>query len=318
MIDKEVVRKARQTDLTAFLSMKGEPIKRIGQRYTHKDHDSLIIKGNMFYWNSRQEKGNSLDFVRLYYGWDFERAVQELTGVVVPKMEYKAPQSKTVDFTRAKDRKQVIAYLCQTRKIDYDIVKNLLASYYISQDEKNNVVFKAFNENGEFVDGEVVGTNSKVRYKNVLDGTSGYGFNVTIGEPKKTLFFESCIDLLSYWTKYKDKISEHRLVSLSGVREDIFSNTLKSFSIPTNLVYLCVDRDKAGEEFVKAIQSKYEGVKTHLPPSGYKDWNDVLRGNSQSMDEWKNEINNIKNEKEKNIDTLSNVVKTKTLSHKRE
>ena len=76
-METELIRQARQTDLVAYLISRGEPLKRIGANYVHKDHDSLFIKGNMFTWYSRGKQGNSVDFLMLYYEMNFREAVSE-------------------------------------------------------------------------------------------------------------------------------------------------------------------------------------------------------------------------------------------------
>lgn len=236
----------------------------------------------MFYWNSRQTKGNSLDFVMLFYGWSFEKAVGELTEDL--KKKELAGQGKKgeekqrpLHISERQNLKRTIAYLCRTRKISYSLVKKLIEGHYISQDDRGNIVFKIYDEMGKLVGAELVGTLSTVRFKGIATGTKvGYGFNVAVGKPEKTLFFESPIDLLSFWTLNEKQLIAHRLVSLAGLREDIFQNILQCFSISPETVYLCVDNDQAGKAFIQAIQNKYSTIKTYIPKIE-KDWNDLLK-----------------------------------------
>lgn len=281
-IEQSVIKQARQTDLPAFLVSQGEPLKRRGKRYQHRDHDSLWMSGNMFYWNSKQEKGNSLDFVMLYYEWDFKRAIRELTGFDRPK-ENPAGQGglegdKPFGYIPAPDCKRAIAYLCKTRKIEYPLVKKLIESHHIAQDEKGNVVFKIYDELGELIGAELVGTLTQYRFKGMAANTkAGYGFNVTKGKPEKNLFFEAPIDLLSFWSMNKNKIMAHRLISLAGLRKDILLNAIQTFKMAPQSVYICVDNDLAAQAFIKQAQGEIKGVKTYLPPTPCKDWNDVLQ-----------------------------------------
>jgi hypothetical protein len=217
-----------------------------------------------------------------FYGWSFEKAVQELTENF--KKEEQAGQrtegeeeQKFLHINENKDNKRAIAYLCQTRKIGYGLVKKLIEDHYISQDNHGNIIFKIYDEKGDLVGAELCGTLSEVRFKSIAEGTQlGYGFNVSIGEPTKTLFFESPIDLLSFWTLNEKRLTAHRLVSLAGLRVDIFQNILERFCIPPGTAYLCVDNDPAGKAFIKTIQSKYSTIKIYIPTT-VKDWNDLLR-----------------------------------------
>ena len=70
------IMKARDVDLLSYLEKKGETFVKEGQYYRHTKHDSLLIKGNMYAWNSRNETGYGAVGVgqRLYGGaWPQDR-----------------------------------------------------------------------------------------------------------------------------------------------------------------------------------------------------------------------------------------------------
>lgn len=275
-ISSNLLKQARQTDLASYLLSRGENIKKVGTRWEHKTHDSLIIKRNMFFWNSRQEKGNSIDFLILFYGLTFDAAVEELTKNTFICSDDE--ETKGFDLHYNNNLKKTIAYLCKTRMIDYSIVRELIENKYINQDEKGNVVFKIYDELGELVGAELVGTNSNIRFKGVATGTKyGYGFNIKIGEPKKALFFESAIDLISFYQIHKDKLKNNILISLSGLKENIFSNMLLKYAVSSFNAFLCVDDDYAGDEFIVLIKGKYDAIKVYRTDKGIKDWNEMLK-----------------------------------------
>jgi len=58
-ISKDVVRQARQADLAGYLLRIGVSLVADGKRYRHTEHDSLIFTNNAYFWNSRQDRGNS-------------------------------------------------------------------------------------------------------------------------------------------------------------------------------------------------------------------------------------------------------------------
>ena len=62
-MNKELIQKARQTNLAEYLTSIGIPLKREGNRYRHKEHESLIFTENAYYWNSKQQKGNAIDYL---------------------------------------------------------------------------------------------------------------------------------------------------------------------------------------------------------------------------------------------------------------
>lgn len=125
MINKDTIRQARQTDLVAYLINRGEPLKRVGANYVHREHDSLYIKANMFVWYSQGKKGNSIDFLMIYYGMTFKQAVEALTGAELPTPNY-TPQERTASPQRATDEKRVIAYLCKRRGLENRLIFALI------------------------------------------------------------------------------------------------------------------------------------------------------------------------------------------------
>jgi len=280
-IEQSIIQQARQTDLPRFLLDRGEPLRKVGKRWEHRIHDSLIISGNMFYWNSRQKKGNSLDFVMLYYGWSFHQAIQELTasGYTKPVSDIVVAK-KPFSVSKGTNIKRVIAYLCKTRNIDYAVVKFFLSRHLLGLDDKGNIVFKIFNEVNELVGAELCGTLSDVRFKGFAEGSlDGYGFNIVFGNPKSALFFESAIDLMSFFQLNKSKIKDAILVSMSGLKENIISHCLEIYNLSPCNAFLCVDNDAAGDEFIKFLQANYDGVTPYRPPIGFKDWNELMSTN---------------------------------------
>ena len=125
MINQSLIIQARQSNLATYLLNKGEPLKRVGKNYTHKQHDSLYIKDNMFVWYSQDKKGNSVDFLMIYYGMTFKQAVEALTGAELPTPNY-TPQERTASPQRATDEKRVIAYLCKRRGLENRLIFALI------------------------------------------------------------------------------------------------------------------------------------------------------------------------------------------------
>ncbi|MCF2132025.1 hypothetical protein L1I79_37240, partial [Strepomyces sp. STD 3.1] len=64
--------KAKEADLLSYLESRGETFKKEGRYYRHTEHDSLIIRDNMYAWNSRNEKGyGAINFAKMYYNLSF-------------------------------------------------------------------------------------------------------------------------------------------------------------------------------------------------------------------------------------------------------
>jgi len=276
MIDQELIRKARQTNLVAYLTAKGENLQRIGKNYIIQEHDSLYIKGNMFIWYSQNKQGNPIDFLMCYYGMTFQQAVEELTSKALTDTQtplYK-PSEPLQATTRATDEKRVIAYLCKRRGLKNSIIFDLIKQGKLFQDTNGNCNFVICDWNEKPIGEEKVGTGN-TRYK-LISTHSGYGFHTTYGSPSDILYFESAIDLLSCYQIYQDKLTHHLLVSLGGLNSSIIQELHK---LKPNLKHwLCVDNDQAGFDFISKMKLKFAELRTFQPPQNFKDWNDYLCG----------------------------------------
>jgi hypothetical protein len=290
---KEQTRRARQANLAEYLLRQGEPLVRVGQRYRHKEHDSLVFTENAYYWNSRGETGNAIDYLVRHMGMDFKTALYELTlteleatGATEP-----TPAKKVFEFGNIiiePDMRRTVAYLCKSRGIDYNTVKQLIADKLLFQEaHTNNIIFPMYDETGGIVGAETCGTLTDKRFKGIKP-ESEYGYGYSIQGNKETqyaLFFESAVDLLSFidieFLKNKP-IDSTLLVSMAGLKDNVITHTLNRRNEPLQPV-LCVDNDKAGVEFVERVRAQIKGIKAHLPQPQYKDWNEQLKAMRESM-----------------------------------
>jgi hypothetical protein len=283
---REQIKQARQANLAEYLIRQGVPLERVGQRYRHKEHNSLVFTENAYYWNSRGETGNAIDYLIRHLGMDFKTALYELTltetqtnaDIVIRKREI-------FDFTQfiiEPDMRRTIAYLNKSRGISYELIKQLIFDKLLLQEaETNNIIFPMYDETGSIVGAELCGTLTEKRFKGIKAG-SEYGYGYTIqgkSEIKCALFFESAIDLLSFIDieRLKNKsIDSLALVSMAGLKDVILKQTLNRRNEPLQAV-VCVDSDEAGVEFIKNVTGQISGIKILYPDVQYKDWNDQLQ-----------------------------------------
>jgi DNA primase len=181
---------------------------------------------------------------------------------------------------------RAIAYLNKHRGIDYEIIKWLIRNKLLYQEKMtNNIIFPMYDKTGEIVGADLHGTltDEKFKFKKIAAGSKyGYGYNINPSQSetiKFMLFFESSIDLLSFWnikrTENKN-LEDCLLISMAGLKENIIDHFLNAFKSPLTTV-LCVDNDEAGVNFTKAVLERLEGVRTLTPQSRYKDWNEQLQ-----------------------------------------
>jgi len=292
MITQDLIRQARQTNLAEYLLKRGEPLIKDGRgRYKHAEHNSLVFTQNAFYWNARGLKGNAVDFLIEFYGIDFKTALTELTNadLSIKKEPAAATKLKQVPVTTnisttfslpqlSENMKRTFAYLIKTRKIDSEIVQSLAKNKHLYQDQRGNVVFPWFNEKRQIVGAELNGTLTNKRFKGIVSGSQyGYGFarkHSLFQLENNIYFFESAIDLLSYWTLNKDQTRGKMFVSMAGLKIEVIEGFLRRSERPLN-VHLCVDNDKAGKTFVEAVQAQIKAK--YCPPPEGKDWNEYLQ-----------------------------------------
>jgi hypothetical protein len=67
------------------------------------------------------------------------------------------------------------------------------------------------------------------------------------------------------------------LLSLGGVKPEVLYTCLNAYEVQEQ-VFLCVDNDSAGENFLNGFKG-IEGYTELRPDKIYKDWNDQLTGN---------------------------------------
>ena len=74
------------------------------------------------------------------------------------------------------------------------------------------------------------------------DGTTG--MNVDIGEPKRLIFAESPIDLMSYYQVNKERLNDVRLVAMDGLKESTVSRHVAELLSEVGELNGEVDQDK--------------------------------------------------------------------------
>ena len=287
-INKNIIRQARQANLVAYLESKGYSFTKQGNRYRCMEHNSLLITNcNAYFWNSKQDHGNSIDFLVKHLNMDFKTAVQELTNT---NLEHK----KTLDqlphtnqgFTApepAESFARAFAYLNKSRCISNNIITQLIKNKQIIQTKQhNNIAFLIADEKNTIVGAELQGTLTYKKFKGIAANSKyGYGFNIQIKEPKKAFFFESAVDLLSFYQLCKNNIlnvplNSSILVSMAGLKVNTLCNTLTAFKIHSE-PYICVDNDTAGANFRKSLRHQGIAFKNTEIPNNFKDWNEYLK-----------------------------------------
>lgn len=287
----EQLQRASGIDIAAMLQGQGEKLKKQGRVYRWMRYDSTVIDRNRWYRHSREIGGGPIQFMQHFYGMDFVEAVKYLldgeegaefvqaSRTPEPKLPFTPPKL-------SKNMHRTFAYLIKTRKIDADIVQYFVDEKKILETEEyHNVAFCGYDEKGEMKQMHLRSTLPGNRFFLDIDGSDKQYYFRHIGINSDVYVFEAPIDMLSYITMNKENWQESSYVCLGGVAIDALKNIL-STNEQISKVYMCVDRDNAGDKTVKRIGDElnemgYEWERI-LPEN--KDWNEDLTAGSEQTE----------------------------------
>lgn len=309
-VTQDEIKQAEQIPLIDFINANGIDLEKAGKGYRLVEHDSLVITGNKFYWNSRSVGGyGSIKFAMEYYDLKFPQAVKrvnaheykELTDVdeLVKSKPFKYPKYHEVSDTKA-----IKNYLVNERGIDERVVDWCIKKDLLVQDKMKNAVFKWKNDKGEVVGGDRQGTvkidTKRGTFKNIIESSQeDGGFTINVGKnPNKLAIFESPIDMLSYWSIKQSDLQNIQLRSMSGLKYQSVKRAfldMKKNGVPPKEIISCVDNDEAGINFNKKIKPIFTNPYCKFvidSPKHAKDWNDelkLIRNKSKSINKQNNQ-----------------------------
>lgn len=290
----KIIDEIKQIPIQEYASRIGYTPKKVGSYYTLAEHDSVRIdtEKNAFIQNSSGKKGSIIDFVMHFENVDTATAIKKLssyigTDFVFSNFRQEQTAEKEVQELILPEKndhmKNVYAYLINTRKIDFDIVKKWANDGLLFQDKHNNCVFVTNDKDGKPVFASQRGTNTFKTFKADVKGSNYDVCHFINNNAKNLVVCEGVIDLMSIQTIFKDNgknIDNYNYLSLNGVaKTNAITNAL--ICSPTEKVILATDNDKAGlqarinlKEAINNINNNIEIVE-FIPPNE-KDWNAEL------------------------------------------
>lgn len=340
---RERVEFARSRDILDVANELQMELVRSGRDYRWKEHDSLVISPdkNLWKWFSRNTGGDAISLVETIKEVDFNQSVDFLNDGNFKEFQMVERPQEDFKYYLEKYEQPLSAgrdYLRNQRglsdeTIDYFLEQGVLAQAnakldYFSEGNIENstnaiepvIVFKSLSSSGEVVGASLQGIQenwekwpkhgyAKVIMKNYDPMT---GIHVDIGSPKRLIFTESPIDLMSYYELHKDSLQDVRLVSMDGLKESTIGRHLSQIQAEisgqplrwtpeqmadglqvaidhhffedgknVDLITLALDNDKAGRTFIQELEAKGAVINSDLPelrPGQDKtDWNDVVK-----------------------------------------
>ena len=336
---------AKRLSIISVAEQLGMELKRTGSHsYNWVEHDSFVIdtKKNEFYWNSRTEFGDVIQLVQTIRGVSYKEAMHFLeTGEfkavdVEAQTATKEPFSYHLERYERQDFSASRRYLKAQRGLSDDTINFFISQGSIAEAIRKKgdyfepvIVFKYKDNTGFLAGASLQGIvenrehyPERGRLKQIMRNSDGQlGFSIDIGNPKRLVFAEAPIDLMSYYELHKDRLQDVRLVAMDGVKEGIISrrfmelyaeindksyqvnqNTGKALEVVTrttnyfkdgqhqDMITLAVDNDMAGHKFITSLQEKGIPVQIAIPPilqrnQEKEDWNDFLKGGNNTPKE---------------------------------
>ncbi len=287
----EQLQRASGIDIVAMLQGQGEKLKKQGRVYRWMRYDSTVIDRNRWYRHSREIGGGPIQFMQHFYGMDFVEAVKYLLdgeegAEFVQTSRNPEPKLPFTPPKLSKNMHRTFAYLIKTRKIDADIVQHFVNEKKILETEEyHNTAFCGYDEKGEMKQMHLRSTLPGNRFFMDIDGSDKQYYFRHIGTNSDVYVFEAPIDMLSYITMNKENWQESSYVCLGGVAIDALKNVL-STNEQISKVYMCVDRDDAGDKTVKRIGDELNemGYEWERIFPENKDWNEDLTAGSEQTE----------------------------------
>ena len=336
---------AKNLSILSVAEQLGMELKRTGNySYTWKEHDSFVIdvRKNDFHWNSRSEFGDVIQLVQTIRGVSYKEAMHFLeTGEfkevdLADQTAVKEPFHYSLERYEHPDFNASRSYLRTQRGLSDDTINFFLSQGSMAEATRKKgdyfepvIVFKYKDNTGFLAGASLQGVvENRVHYpergrlKQIMRNSDGQlGFSVDIGKPKRLVFAEAPIDLMSYYELHKDNLQDVRLVAMDGVKEGIISRRFmelyaemngKSYQIDQNtgkaletvvntteyfkdgqhqdMITLAVDNDAAGQNFITRLQEKGIPVQIAIPPiiqidQEKEDWNDFLKRGDEAPNE---------------------------------
>lgn len=298
-----------------------------GHIYEHPDHDSFRIFAdtNTFKWFSRDIQGDVIDFVQLVAGVTFKEAVSYLeTGDFEQAKVIEETYQPFQYYLHEEPFQQARTYLNEVRGLSNQTINTFGRQGLLAQatyQVESVLVFKSYDHNGILQAASLQGLikneerHKRGYLKKIMKGSHGHvGISFDIGKPKRLIFCESVIDMMSYYQLHQKQLSDVRLVSMEGLKLSVivyqtlrlaaeeqgklaFLDTVKPsrlnhylqaiqetttfFQTHSNGLTLAIDNDEAGREFFQKLSDKGLPITKDLPPlqglETKSDWNDIVK-----------------------------------------
>lgn len=286
-VSKDMINKAMNVNLLEYAKSLGMEFESRGSSDTlyWKGHSLNITQSkNMYYRFSSNTGGNVINFAMEMEGLSFPEAIRKLCGEEIQK-NYQSSTPMTVNGSipsvqQSKERmilpkanpkaNRVFAYLVRTRKIDPEIVSQMMREHKIYENDKHSCVFVGYDEKGKpgYANVRSTNTDGKAYRGEVKNSDKRFGFTMR-GLPKSNsvYVFEAPIDAMSHASLMKmagGDWQEDWRISLGGTSDLALQQFLKTHPWIKN-IHFATDNDLQGN---KVLENEYNEDGT-IKKAGY-------------------------------------------------
>lgn len=297
---EEELYQAAHKDIKQYLESIGEKVLHSGTEYMWERHDSVKIRGHVWYQHSTGAKGTAVNFLMEFFGYSFQDAVitlldgkymathntrpEDMLGKQPDEKHHK--NHKVLLPPKNSDNKRLYAYLCSFRCIHPDVVTYFIRKRLIYEDKDNhNIVFIGKDKKGIIRYAGLKGTLTHKPFRRELTGSNkNYCFRY-IGTSDVLYVFEAFIDLFSYITLFLMDYDwkTFNYIALGGLYLDVLKKFLRDYP-HIKKVYICTDNDynsadgiNHGQKFAAMVQKELSSdYEINIKTPTLKDWNEIL------------------------------------------
>lgn len=273
---------ARKINLPDFLVGHGYQLIDEGSgNFRVKGFQGLIVKEHYWYRHSTKEYGNAIDFIMKFEDRYFYDAIGRLLNI--------QPSHDLLSWQFLETTDLVKNYLIDERKIDSDIVNQLISQNKIKQDRANCICFLSYDANCRLAYIFRRSINSEKTFKGeVKHSSKEHSFQIVIKnnlilpeeKPPKinTLYIvEGAIDACAMATLLKIKCKKDEIIKIittAGHPHHSLKSRIEN-SKPDKII-IATDMDEQGRKFAQIIKTMIKPIECSTPIYDAKDPAELL------------------------------------------
>ena len=294
-LTEEQIKQANSVSIVEYARQSGMILKEVTPGYFKiPEMGGLYIDEKKNLWNHFTEDrgGGPIQFVMHMEGKTWLESVRKLIRLEQGENKillYKYPDISIVEEKSAlilpeknKTFKHIFAYLIGYRKIDKEVVYQMVKEGNLYENTHRACVFVGRDQEGQPRYAFVRSTNTSGQsFKGDVKGSDkSYGFHIA-GTSNIVRVFESPIDVLSFATLMKSgrksNLPQSHLLSLGGLSDKALERYLKEHS-RIDRISFCLDNDGPGYQAANHLMKKYKrDYKIDIFYPKRKDWNEDLQ-----------------------------------------